>query len=146
MVCRTRFRNSRQGGTSACLRSIRSFATAGRCSAKWWVTNGPRGSRLSVSIIQRAIRSELNQIFIIILKSQRFETYTLLHLENQDGDPKPRPFNVAYTKTFGKPHWFDTVQREYWACRESVGLADYSSFTKIDLKVSSISGNNQYGY
>ncbi|CAG9781689.1 unnamed protein product [Diatraea saccharalis] len=41
---------------------------------------------------------------------------------------------VASTKTFGKPHWFDTVQREYWACREAVGLADYSSFTKIDIQ------------
>ncbi|KOB76949.1 Uncharacterized protein OBRU01_04874 [Operophtera brumata] len=54
--------------------------------------------------------------------------------KNQDGDPKPRPFRIAYTKTFGKPHWFETVQREYWACRESVGLSDYSSFTKIDLQ------------
>lgn len=104
----------------------------------WFETVGKHHSK--------GIRSELNQIFIIIQKNQRFETYTLLHLENQDGDPKPRPFNVAYTKTFGKPHWFDTVQREYWACRESVGLADYSSFTKIDLKVSSISGNKHYGY
>ncbi|KAI8431221.1 hypothetical protein MSG28_001258 [Choristoneura fumiferana] len=41
---------------------------------------------------------------------------------------------VAHTRTFGKPHWFDTVQREYWACREAVGIADYSSFTKIDLQ------------
>ncbi|CAH0401761.1 unnamed protein product [Chilo suppressalis] len=46
----------------------------------------------------------------------------------------PRPFKIASTKTFGKPHWFETVQREYWACREAVGIADYSSFTKIDLQ------------
>ncbi|XP_050361325.1 pyruvate dehydrogenase phosphatase regulatory subunit, mitochondrial isoform X1 [Nymphalis io] len=46
----------------------------------------------------------------------------------------PQPFKIAHTKTFGKPHWFETVQREYWACREAVGLADYSSFTKIDLQ------------
>lgn len=48
---------------------------------------------------------------------------------------KPQPFKIAHTKTFGKPHWFETVQREYWACREAVGLADYSSFTKIDIQV-----------
>ncbi|XP_026736491.1 pyruvate dehydrogenase phosphatase regulatory subunit, mitochondrial [Trichoplusia ni] len=53
--------------------------------------------------------------------------------ENEPSD-KPRPFKIASTKTFGKPHWFDTVQREYWACRERVGLADYSSFAKMDLQ------------
>lgn len=37
------------------------------------------------------------------------------------------------TKTFSKPHWFDIVGGEYDACREKIGLADYSSFTKIDL-------------
>ncbi|CAB3226428.1 unnamed protein product [Arctia plantaginis] len=46
----------------------------------------------------------------------------------------PRPFRIASTKSFAKPHWFDYVQREYWACRERVGLADYSSFTKIDIQ------------
>lgn len=42
-------------------------------------------------------------------------------------------FRIAHTKTFGKPHWFDLVADEYRACRERIGLADYSSFTKIDL-------------
>lgn len=42
-------------------------------------------------------------------------------------------FRIAYTKTFAKPHWFDFVQDEYRACRERIGIADYSSFTKIDL-------------
>lgn len=42
-------------------------------------------------------------------------------------------FRVAYTKTFGKPHWFHLVENEYAACRERVGICDYSSFTKIDL-------------
>uniref|UniRef100_A0A2H1V324 SFRICE_023543 n=1 Tax=Spodoptera frugiperda TaxID=7108 RepID=A0A2H1V324_SPOFR len=55
-------------------------------------------------------------------------------VDPKDPPDKPRPFKVAYTKTFNKPHWFDTVQREYWACRERVGLADYSSFTKIDIQ------------
>lgn len=47
-----------------------------------------------------------------------------------------RPYRIAETNTFGKPDWFDFVAKEYEACRESVGLCDYSSFTKIDLTVS----------
>ncbi|CAH1984235.1 unnamed protein product [Acanthoscelides obtectus] len=43
------------------------------------------------------------------------------------------PYRMAYTNTFAKPPWFDCVAKEYEACRERVGLADYSSFTKIDL-------------
>jgi pyruvate dehydrogenase phosphatase regulatory subunit len=43
------------------------------------------------------------------------------------------PFRVAYTNTFMKPHWFESVRNEYRACRESVAIADYSSFTKLDL-------------
>lgn len=42
---------------------------------------------------------------------------------------------MAYTNTFGKPHWIDFVAKEYEACRERVGISDYSSFTKIDLWV-----------
>lgn len=38
-----------------------------------------------------------------------------------------------------KPHWFENVRNEYRACRESVALADYSSFTKLDLTSSSSS-------
>ena len=45
------------------------------------------------------------------------------------------PYRIAETDTFGKPEWFDLVAGEYAACRESVGLSDYSSFTKIDLWV-----------
>lgn len=47
------------------------------------------------------------------------------------------PYKVANTGTFGKPHWFDRVELEYTACRETVGLSDYSSFTKMDLWVRS---------
>ena len=43
------------------------------------------------------------------------------------------PFRVAYTNTFMKPPWFECVRNEYRACREAVALADYSSFTKLDL-------------
>ncbi|XP_059488036.1 pyruvate dehydrogenase phosphatase regulatory subunit, mitochondrial [Neocloeon triangulifer] len=44
-----------------------------------------------------------------------------------------RPYRIANTNTFGKPPWFDIVESEYTACRETVGLSDYSSFTKMDL-------------
>ena len=56
-------------------------------------------------------------------------------------EPEPgveKPFRIAETKSFGKPDWFDIVNDEYSACRESVGLCDYSSFTKIDLWVSKL--------
>lgn len=49
-----------------------------------------------------------------------------------------RPYRIAETNTFGKPPWFDLVAEEYSACREAVGLSDYSSFTKIELWVGSI--------
>ncbi|XP_072399696.1 pyruvate dehydrogenase phosphatase regulatory subunit, mitochondrial isoform X3 [Diabrotica undecimpunctata] len=42
-------------------------------------------------------------------------------------------FRVAHTKTFAKPPWFDFVSKEYEACRERIGISDYSSFTKVDL-------------
>ena len=42
-------------------------------------------------------------------------------------------FRIAETGTFGKPPWFDFVSSEYHACRERLGLADYSSFTKFDI-------------
>lgn len=51
----------------------------------------------------------------------------------EDGSVK---FRISETKTFGKPKWFDFVEKEYTACREKMGLCDYSSFTKIDLWVS----------
>lgn len=47
-----------------------------------------------------------------------------------------RLYRTAETNTFAKPDWFDVVAKEYEACRETVGLCDYSSFTKIDLTVS----------
>lgn len=42
---------------------------------------------------------------------------------------------IAHTSTFGKPPWFDMVASEYEACRESIGLCDYSSFAKLDIWV-----------
>ncbi|XP_076169845.1 pyruvate dehydrogenase phosphatase regulatory subunit, mitochondrial [Ptiloglossa arizonensis] len=51
-------------------------------------------------------------------------------LETIDGFQKCK---IAYTNTFSKPPWFEPVSEEYAACRERIGLSDYSSFTKIDL-------------
>ena len=62
--------------------------------------------------------------------------FDLLELDPIDGSYK---YKIAYTNTFAKPPWFDHVAQEYAACRESIGLSDYSSFTKIDLWVSSMS-------
>lgn len=42
-------------------------------------------------------------------------------------------FRISQTRTFGKPPWFDHVATEYRACRERIGIADYSSFTKYDF-------------
>ncbi|CAL7940334.1 unnamed protein product [Xylocopa violacea] len=51
-------------------------------------------------------------------------------LETIDGFQR---YKIAYTNTFSKPPWFEQVSHEYAACRETIGLSDYSSFTKIDL-------------
>ncbi|XP_031826376.1 pyruvate dehydrogenase phosphatase regulatory subunit, mitochondrial [Nomia melanderi] len=51
-------------------------------------------------------------------------------LETIDGFQR---YKIAYTNTFSKPPWFEPVSDEYAACRETVGISDYSSFTKIDL-------------
>ncbi|XP_043585152.1 pyruvate dehydrogenase phosphatase regulatory subunit, mitochondrial [Bombus pyrosoma] len=51
-------------------------------------------------------------------------------LETIDGFQRCK---IAYTNTFSKPPWFEAVWNEYAACRETIGLSDYSSFTKIDL-------------
>ncbi|KPM11148.1 pyruvate dehydrogenase phosphatase regulatory subunit, mitochondrial-like protein [Sarcoptes scabiei] len=40
---------------------------------------------------------------------------------------------ILETPSFGKPHWFDAVKSEYFACRERVAILDYSSFTKISI-------------
>lgn len=63
---------------------------------------------------------------------QYYKYVLLTDLEFPDGFQR---YKIAYTNTFGKPPWFDAVAQEYAACRETVGLSDYSSFTKIDLWV-----------
>lgn len=89
------------------------------------------GRNLRLSPIYPTLRDN-GAVFGQVMGYERptwFETVD--HIESPT---KPRPFKIAYTQTFGKPHWFDHVQREYWACREQVGIADYSSFTKIDIQ------------
>ncbi|XP_022910768.1 pyruvate dehydrogenase phosphatase regulatory subunit, mitochondrial isoform X2 [Onthophagus taurus] len=53
--------------------------------------------------------------------------------DEDEFDDWSRPQNIAKTKTFGKPPWFENVADEYAACRENIAISDYSSFTKIDL-------------
>ena len=36
--------------------------------------------------------------------------------------------------TFGKARWFNTVKKEYNACRKGVAVIDMTSFTKYELK------------
>lgn len=36
--------------------------------------------------------------------------------------------------TFGKARWFNTVKKEYNACRKGVAIIDMTSFTKYELK------------
>lgn len=70
-----------------------------------------------------------------IVKKLDILSYRLLcytDLETIDGFQR---YKIAYTDTFSKPPWFESVSEEYAACRENVGLSDYSSFTKIDLWV-----------
>lgn len=69
----------------------------------------------------------------LIIKFKRFIIF-IIHLDRDPID-ESRQYKIAYTNTFGKPPWFDPVAREYAACRETIGLSDYSSFTKIDLWV-----------
>lgn len=74
-------------------------------------------------------------IIYFIKPAKRFHVtgkYVSLDLEFPDGFQR---YKIAYTNTFGKPPWFDAVAQEYAACREAIGLSDYSSFTKIDLWV-----------
>lgn len=37
--------------------------------------------------------------------------------------------------SFFKPKFFDYILKEYYACREGVGIIDMSSFSKIEIRV-----------
>lgn len=70
----------------------------------------------------------------------RYRFYQLFNIFNhsfcaEKCDIEPEHGAIAKASSFYKPLWFDAVCDEYTACRETVGLIDYSSYTKIDLWV-----------
>ncbi len=93
------------------------------------------GRKLRMSPIFPALK-EAGAVFGQLMGYERPNYFDPELQYEEDGTVK---FRVSETKTFGKPHWFDLVEKEYQACREKVALCDYSSFTKIDLWVSFIS-------
>ncbi|XP_076687324.1 pyruvate dehydrogenase phosphatase regulatory subunit, mitochondrial [Andrena cerasifolii] len=90
------------------------------------------GRNLRMSPIYPKLR-EAGAIFGQVMGYERptwFQFDEDMDLETIDGFQR---YKIAYTDTFSKPPWFESVSEEYAACRENVGLSDYSSFTKIDL-------------
>ncbi|XP_006618712.1 pyruvate dehydrogenase phosphatase regulatory subunit, mitochondrial [Apis dorsata] len=90
------------------------------------------GRNLRMSPIYPKLR-EAGAIFGQVMGYERPSWFQLNDdndLETIDGFQRCK---VAYTNTFSKPPWFESVSNEYAACREFIGLSDYSSFTKIDL-------------
>lgn len=90
------------------------------------------GRKLRMSPIFPALK-EAGAVFGQVMGYERPAWFDKENCLDENGVPK---FRIAETNTFGKPPWFDFVSVEYDACREKVGLCDYSSFTKIDLWVS----------
>lgn len=82
------------------------------------------------------LHQELNIFLVSMLQVSRYCNLLFSCAGNESG-PKNglHPYRIAYTNTYGKPPWFNFVRDEYEACREQVGLSDYSSFTKIDFWV-----------
>ncbi|XP_018566910.1 pyruvate dehydrogenase phosphatase regulatory subunit, mitochondrial [Anoplophora glabripennis] len=76
---------------------------------------------------------EAGAVFGQVMGYERPTWFDPDYIQEQDKRDWSAPYRMAYTNTFGKPPWFDFVAKEYAACRESVGISDYSSFTKIDL-------------
>ncbi|XP_043527006.1 pyruvate dehydrogenase phosphatase regulatory subunit, mitochondrial isoform X2 [Frieseomelitta varia] len=90
------------------------------------------GRNLRMSPIYPKLR-EAGAIFGQVMGYERPSWFQLdddNDLETIDGFQRCK---IAYTNTFSKPPWFEAVSNEYAACRETIGLSDYSSFTKIDL-------------
>nr|XP_033331918.1 pyruvate dehydrogenase phosphatase regulatory subunit, mitochondrial [Megalopta genalis]XP_033331919.1 pyruvate dehydrogenase phosphatase regulatory subunit, mitochondrial [Megalopta genalis] len=90
------------------------------------------GRNLRMSPIYPKLK-EAGAIFGQVMGYERptwFQLDDYKDLETIDGFQR---YKIAYTNTFNKPPWFEPVHDEYAACRETVGLSDYSSFTKIDL-------------
>ncbi|KAF7265881.1 hypothetical protein GWI33_020628 [Rhynchophorus ferrugineus] len=90
------------------------------------------GRNLRMSPVYPKLR-EAGAVFGQVMGYERPTWFDPEHMEEQEAFDWSTPYRIAYTKTFGKPPWFDFAAREYAACREGVGISDYSSFTKIDL-------------
>ncbi|CAH1101011.1 unnamed protein product [Psylliodes chrysocephalus] len=91
------------------------------------------GRNLRMSPVYPKLR-EAGAVFGQVMGYERPTWFDPAHVGvDQDAQDWSTPYRMAYTNTFGKPPWFDFVAKEYQACRESVGISDYSSFTKIDL-------------
>ncbi|XP_046665146.1 pyruvate dehydrogenase phosphatase regulatory subunit, mitochondrial isoform X1 [Homalodisca vitripennis] len=90
------------------------------------------GRNLRMSPIYPRLR-EAGAVFGQVMGYERPAYFDPDHVEEGTYKDDGRPYRIAETFTFAKPDWFDFVAREYEACRETVGLCDYSSFTKIDL-------------
>ncbi|XP_069700956.1 pyruvate dehydrogenase phosphatase regulatory subunit, mitochondrial isoform X2 [Periplaneta americana] len=92
------------------------------------------GRNLRMSPIYPKLR-EAGAVFGQVMGYERPSWFDPNYKSESDSDPREglHPYRIAYTNTFGKPHWFDFVSDEYSACREQVGISDYSSFTKIDF-------------
>ncbi|XP_043248408.1 pyruvate dehydrogenase phosphatase regulatory subunit, mitochondrial [Colletes gigas] len=90
------------------------------------------GRNLRMSPIYPKLR-EAGAIFGQVMGYERptwFDLNEEIDLETIDGFQR---YKIAYTNSFSKPPWFESVSKEYAVCRERIGLSDYSSFTKIDL-------------
>ncbi|XP_065162153.1 pyruvate dehydrogenase phosphatase regulatory subunit, mitochondrial isoform X2 [Atheta coriaria] len=87
------------------------------------------GRNLRMSPVYPKLR-EAGAVFGQVMGYERPTWFGPKQTDTQDWST---PYRIAYTNTFGKPPWFDYVADEYAACRETIGISDYSSFTKIDL-------------
>uniref|UniRef100_A0A1A9VCK3 Pyruvate dehydrogenase phosphatase regulatory subunit, mitochondrial n=1 Tax=Glossina austeni TaxID=7395 RepID=A0A1A9VCK3_GLOAU len=87
------------------------------------------GRNLRMSPIYPALK-EAGSIFGQTMGYERPGYFDPNDIKDEFGIPR---FRMAETRTFHKPAWFDLVASEYTACRERIGLSDYSSFTKYDL-------------
>ncbi|XP_030753768.1 pyruvate dehydrogenase phosphatase regulatory subunit, mitochondrial [Sitophilus oryzae] len=90
------------------------------------------GRNLRMSPVYPKLR-EAGAVFGQVMGYERPTWFDPEHMEEQESFDWSTPYRTAYTNTFGKPPWFNFVAREYAACREGVGISDYSSFTKVDL-------------
>ncbi|XP_043501503.1 pyruvate dehydrogenase phosphatase regulatory subunit, mitochondrial [Polistes fuscatus] len=90
------------------------------------------GRNLRMSPIYPKLK-EAGAVFGQVMGYERPSWFQPLSENDLDSTDIFQKCKLAYTNTFSKPPWFERVSLEYATCRESIGLSDYSSFTKIDL-------------